>query len=103
MLGLVSNNNVIVDDGAESVNGTKDLTIQASILASNSFYVQDYNNTYIGTRGNLNLLGGVIQNTRGAVGTFISYGGTITSVSGYSKRYDYDNRLNESMATGLST
>lgn len=93
MLGLVSNNNVIVDDGAESVNGTEDLTIQASILASNSFYVQDYNNTYIGTRGNLHLLGGIIQNTRGPVGTFTSYGGSITNVSGYSKRYEYDNRL----------
>lgn len=93
LLGLVSDNNVIVDDGAESVNGSSDLTIQASIMALKSFTVEDYSSQRIGPRGTLNLLGGVVQYSRGAVGTFTSYGGTINNVSGYRKMYDYDNRL----------
>lgn len=100
MLGLVSSNNVIVDDGAQNVNGSSNLTIQASIMALKSFYVQDYSSTSIGPRGTLHLLGGIVQNTRGPVGTFTSYGGTITNVSGYVKSYDYDNRLKSSWPPG---
>ena len=38
--------------------------------------------------GNINLLGGIIQHTRRAVGTFNKYG----AVSGLSKWYRYDDR-----------
>ncbi|HEY6437259.1 MAG TPA: hypothetical protein VIY47_11770, partial [Ignavibacteriaceae bacterium] len=40
--------------------------------------------------GNINLLGGIIQNTRKAVGMFGSDG---KIKNGFAKRYAYDNRL----------
>ncbi len=91
LLGLISDNNVIVDDGAETDHGTSDVTIDATIMALNSFTVQDYQSG--SSRGQLNIFGGVVQNTRGAVGTFSSYYGTTYTASGYSKLYQYDDRL----------
>ncbi len=88
LLGLVSEGDVVVDRYAHSASGTQDLTIHASIMAlNNSFYVENYSSG--GSRGALNLLGGLIQQNRGAVGTFS--GSTI--VSGYQKNYQYDGRL----------
>lgn len=92
LLGLISDNNVVVDDGAETDHGTSDLTIDATIMALNSFTVQDYQSG--SSRGQLNIFGGVVQNTRGAVGTFgTTYSGTTYTASGYSKFYRYDDRL----------
>lgn len=90
MLGLIAQNDIVVDDNAEKQHGNKDLDIQASMMALHSFRVQDYGNTQIGTRGQLNVLGGVIQDRRGAVGTVNNWG---TLVSGYNKNYNYDQRL----------
>lgn len=88
LLGLVSEGDVIVDRYAHSASGTQDLTIHASIVALNtSFTVENYNSG--GNKGTLNMLGGIIQQNRGPVGTF---SGT-TVVSGYVKNYQYDNRL----------
>jgi len=88
LLGLVSEKNVIVDDNAHSYQGSSDLTIQASIMAmGSSFTVEDYNSR--GFRGNINLLGGIIQKNRGPVGTFGGWSGS----TGYSKNYEYDDRL----------
>lgn len=56
-----------------------------------SFSVEDY---YDGSpRGTLNLVGGIQQQVRGPVGTFS--GGSIRS--GFSKNYQYDNRLQKSI------
>lgn len=88
ILGIVSEKDVIVDQNAHLDHGTQDLDIQASIMAlDNSFTVEGYN--YGGPKGVLNLLGGLIQRRRGAVGTFS--GNSVAS--GFSKSYEYDERL----------
>lgn len=88
ILGLISEKNVRIDKEAHLFEGSENLTIHASIIAlKNSFIVEDYNYT---PRGTLNILGGIIQNYRGPVGTFNSEG---VLKSGYSKNYQYDDRL----------
>jgi hypothetical protein len=93
MFGLVSEGNVIVDRDAHLDNGSSDLTIHASIMALNtSFEVEDYGSS--GSRGILNVLGGIIQKNRGAVGTTGGWSGS----TGYSsKNYVYDERLLQTM------
>jgi len=88
LLGIISNQSVMVDDEAHKAEGTQDLTLHASIMTLNgSFWVEKYNE---GTpRGKIDLLGGLIMRQRGPVGTF-GYGGIKT---GYSKDYKYDTRL----------
>ena len=70
---------------------TKDEWVHAFVLALNQFWVQDYDSgsktaeKCEGTnwgRGCLYLTGGIVQRTRGAVGT--------TGGTGYLKRYSYD-------------
>lgn len=85
-LGIVSEGNTIVDKDAHEANGSDDLDIHASVMAldsDGSFYVEDYNDGE--SRGRLNLLGGLIQYERGAVG--------LLSGSGYLKDYRYDQRF----------
>lgn len=86
VLGLVSQNNVIIDSTAPY-----NLEIDAYIIAVNtSFYLENY--TY-GLRGTLTLYGGVTQVERGAVGTFnVSTG---QKASGYTKDYNYDDRFED--------
>lgn len=92
MLGLVSEGEVQVDEKAHLFTGQKDLTIHASIMALNdSFSVEKYNVCCY--RGKLNILGGIIQNNRGPVAT----GSIVKLNSGYSKNYQYDNRLKSSI------
>lgn len=94
MLGIVSEGDVIVDQYAYQANGSSDLTIHASIMALNtSFEVENYSSG--SPRGTLNLLGGIVQKNRGAVGTFYSSTGSVAS--GYAKNYMYDNRLKGSI------
>jgi len=91
-LGIVGEKKVVVSRYAHQASGTEDLTIQASIMAlGNSFTVENYGSG--GPRGSLNILGGVIQDVRGAVGTFISGGSKPVLHSGYRKVYTYDERL----------
>jgi Tfp pilus assembly protein PilE len=86
MLGLVSQNNVIVDSAAPY-----NLEIDAYILALNtSFYLENY--TY-GLKGTLTLYGGITQVERGAVGTFNINTGL--RLSGYKKDYNYDERFKD--------
>lgn len=88
ILGIVSEKNITVDRYAHQDNGSRDLNIHASIMAlDESFSVEGYNSG--GDRGEINLLGGLIQQRRGAVGTFS--GNSVAS--GYSKSYEYDERL----------
>lgn len=92
LLGLVSEENVILDKNAHSYKGNRDVNIHASIMAmGTSFTVEDYSSG--GYRGKINLLGGIIQKNRGPVGTFGGWFGD----TGFSKNYDYDVRLRYSI------
>ncbi len=88
LLGIISEGDVIVDENAHQDSGSKDLEINASIMAlEESFEVENYNNGSY--RGDLKLVGGLQQEKRGAVGTFGGWNGQ----TGFSKDYSYDNRL----------
>ncbi len=109
MLGMFAGNEVVVADNElnspqQSISGssnwytyddTKDEFIQGIVLALNDFTVENYASgstsaepcqSDITGRGCLYLTGGIIQRTRGAVGTISSWGGG----TGYVKRYAYD-------------
>ena len=107
ILGLISDYDVVVADNALndpqvtnapgavktfSLDETKDIYIHSVIMAlGTSFRVQNYDqgatavnncDTSVNGRGCIYLSGGLIQSSRGAVGT--------SSGSGYAKRYTYD-------------
>ncbi|MBU1650846.1 DUF4900 domain-containing protein [bacterium] len=85
ILGLIAMHDVVVS--ATTANMTN-CTIYASIMALHkSFYVEKYNQG--GPRGTLAVIGGIIQEKRGPVGT--AWYTTIRS--GYSKNYRYDARF----------
>jgi hypothetical protein len=85
ILGLVCQNNCIVENN--TANKTN-INIDASIYCQNgSFTVDQYDQG--SPRGYINLIGGIIQNVRGPVGT--TNGTSI--VTGYSKNYSYDTRF----------
>ena len=85
LLGIVSKNDVIVTNNLANIT---DININASIYCeSGSFQAEDWNNRPVS--GGINLIGGIIQNTRGPVGRFS--GSAITS--GFYKNYKYDERL----------
>ncbi len=85
LLGIISKNEVIMTDNAANHN---DINIHASIYAeTGGFGAENYSSRPVS--GNINLLGGIIQHTRRAVGTFNQYG----IASGFAKRYRYDDRL----------
>ena len=82
-LGIVSEGDVKVDNDAHRDEGYRDVDIHASIMAlGDSFSVEDYDQ-YGPNRGDLNLLGGLIQERRGIV----------LWRSGYNKNYSYDRRF----------
>jgi hypothetical protein len=85
LLGICAENNVYITD---NIPNRSDINIHGSIYCEKGgFGAQNYD-----TRpksGNINLLGGIIQNTRKAVGTF----GTSGIKTGFAKRYKYDDRL----------
>ena len=114
VLGLLSEKDVVVADNMLNdqidvdasattnlrlLDDTKDLTLHAVVMAlDKSFRVEKYDqgpttgNPCNGTergRGCLALLGGLIQEARGAVTTF-----TATSGTGYLKQYTYDRCAN---------
>ncbi len=98
LLGLVAEQDVIIstddDDGAQPYDQTcpDDLEIDASIMAlGNSFVVENW--WAPPPKGILTLFGGVIQRYRGPVGTFNP--ATNQKLSGYSKNYQYDERLQD--------
>ena len=85
LLGIVAKNYVWVTDNTANHN---DINIQASVYAeTGGFGAENYTTRPVS--GNINLLGGIIQNIRQAVGTFNSSG----ILSGFNKRYRYDDRL----------
>jgi hypothetical protein len=85
MLGMVVENEVLITNN--SANNT-DVNIHGSIyIQDGGFGAEDYDTRP--NSGTINLLGGIQQATRRAVGTFNSGG----IVSGFNKNYRYDNRF----------
>lgn len=85
MLGIVAQKQVLITENAPNQNN---INIQASIYVEGiGFGAENYSSRPVS--GNINLLGGIIQNTRQAVGTFNS--GVIKS--GFAKQYRYDDRF----------
>lgn len=89
MLGLVAAKDITVYNNQHD----QDRTIQATIMTMNTatsskknFWVKNYNTDRY---GKLHLVGGLIQNSRGAVGLI----GSPTSRKGYLKDYRWDPRL----------
>lgn len=85
MLGIIAKNQILITQNTAN-NG--DINIHGSLYSESSgFGAENYDTRPVS--GNINLLGGIIQNTRQAVGTFS--GSTINH--GFAKRYRYDDRL----------
>lgn len=85
VLGIVAENEIFVTDNAANAN---DINIHASLYSqTKGFGSENYSSRP--ASGYINLLGGVTQESRMAVGTFS--GSTINH--GFSKRYRYDDRL----------
>lgn len=83
-LGVVAEKNIIIDK-----NAPDNLEINGSMMAlGDSFIVERWWDSNYNKDG-LMVLGGIIQNERGPVGTFSGN----TKKSGYSKNYIYDERL----------
>ncbi len=84
-VGLLAERNVVVSQSAPY-----NLDVQASVMAlGESFTVQNY---WVGpAKGTLKIYGGIIQKRRGPIGTFSGSSGA--KLSGYSKDYWYDSRL----------
>ncbi len=96
-LGLIAESDVWVDTSAPH-NLEIDAAIMATGLTSSSgdgsFGVINYDdssNPQLGYRGTLTIYGGVVQEIRGAVGTFNSHTGQMST--GYLKNYSYDSRF----------
>ncbi|MBI2566673.1 MAG: pilus assembly PilX N-terminal domain-containing protein [Candidatus Schekmanbacteria bacterium] len=90
VLGMVASQNILFTDNETTTapaGGNDTLTVQAVLMALETS-IQAHNWAARGT-GILNLLGGLIQERRGIVGTFS--GSTV--VSGFVKNYQYDARL----------
>jgi hypothetical protein len=89
LLGIVAKNEIWI---TKNTPNSSDINIHASMYSeSEGFGAQpkDGDVDWWPVAGNINLLGGIIQNTRQAVGTFS--GGSTTH--GFNKRYKYDTRL----------
>jgi hypothetical protein len=85
LLGLVVKNAALITDNAANNN---DINIHASVyVEEGGFGAQNYDDRP--ASGNINLLGGIIQAERFAVGTFTQSG----TNHGFNKRYRYDDRF----------
>jgi hypothetical protein len=85
LLGLVCEKNITV---ADNTPNSTDCIIDGCIFSrSGSFGAEDYNKGK--PRGKLQITGSIVQDTRGAVGTFSGSG----IKTGFLKSYRYDNRL----------
>lgn len=85
MLGIAADEDIWVTDNAAN---NSDITIHASMFVRNGgFGAENYNTRPVS--GTINLVGGIQQYQRNAVGTFS--GGSINH--GFQKNYRYDNRL----------
>ena len=90
MLGIVADNNVIIKDTTWNDNSSKGVTLDASIMSrTGGLTAENYDSRP--KSGTLTLVGGLQQYQRGAVGTFNSQTGQIST--GFQKNYRYDSRL----------
>jgi hypothetical protein len=89
LLGIVAQSNVYISDN----NATQNINIDAAIYCQDGGFGA-YNYDTRSVDGNINLLGGITQNIRKAVGQYTTdYYGNITLTHGFNKRYRYDERL----------
>ncbi len=83
---LIGNNN----SASSKLNAPNDITIQGVLMSSKGIVgVENYNSG--SPRGDVNLLGGVIENFYGGFGTFNSNTGA--RKTGYGRRFTYDQRM----------
>ena len=90
ILGLCAEDSIVITHNTINDNS---ITIQGALFSlKKGLGAEEYDNTSFTpkTRGRINLLGGVSQKQRAAVGTLNSDGSIKT---GYSKSYRYDDRL----------
>jgi hypothetical protein len=86
LLGICAEDSVVISDNSSNSHG---IDIDASVFSLNKGMGAEHYSSGP-TRGRINLLGGVSQKQRAAVGTIDGAGNVIT---GYSKSYRYDDRL----------
>ena len=90
LLGIVAQNNVWITNN--SANNNDGINIDAAIYCqTGGFGAEDYDTRPFSHY--INLIGGITQNQRQAVGTFSS-----TKNTGFYKRYKYDQRLWDKLA-----
>lgn len=99
VLGIyVQDADVLIGNGHfddNSLNAPKDVAIHGVLMSSTGqVLVEDFRNEAFGTRGNVRLLGGIIENTYGAFGTFRGQ----NNVSGYGRTFTYDRRMYSSVS-----
>ncbi len=90
MLGLIAENYLYINhyDNRNRDVAPDNITIQAALFSLNhSFTFENYNRTP--RKGTLTILGSIGQRYRGPIGTFSGS----NRVSGYSKNYNYDQRM----------
>jgi hypothetical protein len=89
MMGILSwNGNVRIGTSAPN-----DVSVHATVMTPNGeFRVDNYNSG--SSRGTATILGGVIENTYGAFGTFSSSG----AQTGYGRNFVYDTRMGKGQA-----
>jgi hypothetical protein len=87
VLGLIAEDNIIV---ANITPNLTDCRIDAAMFARDGSFRAEAHNTG-SPRGTLHVFGSIVQDERGAVGTFNS--GTNVLKTGYYKAYRYDQRL----------
>ncbi len=86
LLGLCAEDSIVITNNS---NNSGNVTIQAALFSlKKGLGVEQYDNGVV--RGRINLLGGISQYQRAAVGTLGSNGAVN---SGFSKSYSYDSRM----------
>jgi hypothetical protein len=89
ILGLIAENSVIIEENAAN---NDDLILQGSVFCrTGGLTAENYDSRPVS--GILDLLGGIIQYKRGAVGTFSSSSGSPVIKTGFRKNYKYDTRF----------
>ncbi len=88
LLGILAQHNVIVTDNTAN---SSDINICASIYCEDGGFQAD-NFDKRAVNGNINLIGGIIQQNRGSVGTYDEKGIVLT---GFRRNYKYDSRLSK--------
>ncbi|MFZ1289812.1 MAG: hypothetical protein WAR79_06965 [Melioribacteraceae bacterium] len=92
LLGIISQNNVLISD---NLANKTNIDIHAAIYCEDgSFMAENYDTRAVGS--SVNLIGGITQAKRGAMGTFQvdRWTGKVKAISGFKeKNYKYDSRL----------